>query len=201
MKFKAHVLDLGAIVLGNALTAIAYSWVLVRHNVISGGVTATAMIMARITALSVTTWTNLITASCLLIALVFLGQRNFVNSLVSSLSYMGWFTLAQAGLPSVDLPLWLGVPLAGGLVGCGYALCLSHHASTAGLDVLALVLHRYRPAVPVDRGLRVTNLIILAAGAWQFGAASFVWGLFFILIYTEVLGTLTNHRFFYRRVP
>ncbi|WP_318767552.1 YitT family protein [Lactiplantibacillus carotarum] len=186
--------DVAAIVLGNALTAWAYSWILVKAGVISGGVTASAMIMARLTSGSVTAWSNGITATCLVIALMFLGRRNFINSLIASLSYMGWFTLAQAWQPANGLPLWLGLPLAGIMVGVGYELCIGHHASTAGLDVLALVLHRYRPTLPVARSLRVINVTILALGAWQFGWQSFLWGLGFILIYTQTLAGLTRRR-------
>lgn len=182
--------DIGAIVIGNAVTAWAYSWVLVRLNIISGGVTASSMIMGKLTPLSVTFWTNTITTSCLLVALIFLGRQNFVNSLVSSVSYMLWFTLAQLLVPNAALPIWVGLPLAGVAVGVGYALCIGHNASTAGLDVFALVVHKYRPRVPVASSLRVINLLVLAIGAWQFGLRSFLLGLVFIVVYTQTLAVL-----------
>ena len=183
-----------AIVIGNGLTAWAYSWVLVRANVISGGVTATAMVAARLSGWSVTGWTNLITVSCLLVALGFLGGHNFINSIVSSLSYVGWFSVAQAWPPPLSISLWWGLPLAGLLVGLGYALCLTHHASTAGLDVLALVVHRFWPRIPVARSLRVINLAVLLLGAWQFGLRSFILGLGFILIYTQTLAVVMKRQ-------
>lgn len=183
--------DLIGVIIGNGITAFAYSWVLVRLNVISGGVTASSMIAGRLTPWSVTFWTNAITLVCLGASLLFLGRRNFVNSLVSSFSYMGWFTLAQHW--SVDLthwPLWLTLPLAGVVVGAGYFLCIDHHASTAGLDVFALVVHQRWPHVSVALGLRVINLAVLGIGAWTFGLRSFLLGLAFIVIYTQTLAWL-----------
>ncbi|WP_179394145.1 YitT family protein [Lacticaseibacillus absianus] len=186
--------DLIGVIIGNGITAFAYSWVLVRLNVISGGVTASSMIAARLTPWSVTFWTNAITLVCLAASLAFLGRRNFVNSLVSSFSYMGWFTLAQSW--QLDLshwPLWLSLPLAGAVVGAGYFLCLDHHASTAGLDVFALVIHQRWPQFSVALGLRVINLAVLGLGAWTFGLRSFALGLVFIVVYTQVLALLQRH--------
>lgn len=189
-KNNEIVRDVIGVVIGNGISAFAYSWVLVRLNIISGGVTATSMILGKLTPLSVTVWTNTITTSCLLAALVFLGRRNFFNSIISSLAYMGWFTLAQSHVVAIPLPVWLSLPLAGIAVGVGYHLCIAHNASTAGLDVFALVLHRFKPQVPVATTLRVINLTILAAGALTFGWRSFLMGLVFVMIYTQVLAVL-----------
>ncbi|WP_262316207.1 YitT family protein [Lacticaseibacillus parakribbianus] len=182
--------DLLFVILGNGISAFAYSWVLVRLNIISGGVTATSMIAGRLTPLSVTFWTNAITLVCLGASLMFLGRRNFLNSIVSSLSYMGWFSLAQAVPVHLPLPVWVSLPLAGVCVGIGYFLCIAHHASTAGLDVFALVIHAKWDRFPVAASLRVINLLILSIGAWQFGLHSFLLGLVFIIIYTQTLSLL-----------
>ncbi|MFD1430308.1 YitT family protein [Lacticaseibacillus mingshuiensis] len=188
------VMDVVWVIIGNAVSAFAYSWIMVKLNIISGGVTASGMIMGKLTPLSVTFWTNAITVACLLAALIFLGVRTFMNSIVSSLAYMGWFTLAQALAPAHTLPVWLGLPIAGLGVGVGYYLCIAHHSSTAGLDVFALVINKHQPKFSVGLGLRLINLIVLGIGALSFGLKSFLLGLIFILIYTETL-TLLQKRF------
>ncbi|WP_125705929.1 YitT family protein [Lacticaseibacillus daqingensis] len=190
LSSREAITDLIGVIIGNGITAFAYSWVLVRLNVISGGVTASAMIAGRMSPWSVTVWTNTITLVCLGASLVFLGRRNFVNSLVSSFSYMGWFSLAQSWQPDSTGPVWLSLPIAGMIVGAGYFLCIDHHASTAGLDVFALVVNARWPRVSVALGLRVINFTVLGIGAWTFGLRSFLLGLVFIIIYTQTLASL-----------
>ncbi|WP_125702469.1 YitT family protein [Lacticaseibacillus daqingensis] len=191
---KEMTLDILWVALGNGITAFAYSWLLVKANIISGGVTASGMIMGRLTPLSTTFWTNTITLSCLLAALLLLGTRTFLNSIVSSVAYMIWFSVAQTFQPAIDLPLWLVLPLAGLAIGAGYFLCISHHASTAGLDVFALIVNKHWPNISVSFSLQLINITVLVIGAWQFGWQSFLAGLIFILLYTFTLNALQRWR-------
>lgn len=193
-KRRSLAHDAAWIVVGNLVIALGYAQCLVPNQIISGGVTSMSMVLQRLVGWSVVWWSNVITASCLVLALLFLGRGNFVRSLISSVSYIGLFSLVS----------WLPTPLSGqpvvallvgsGLIAVGYYLCLANDASTAGLDVLALITHRYQPRFPVAIALRVLNLVVLAVSAFVYGWVSLVFGGLFTLLYSELLNRLLQHR-------
>lgn len=191
---RSLVHDAAWIMLGNLVIALGYAQCLVPNQIISGGVTSMSMVLHRVVGGSVVRWSNVITASCLVLALLFLGRSNFVRSLISSVSYIGLFSVVS----------WLPTPLAGhavvalllgsGLIAVGYDLCLANNASTAGLDVLALIVHRYRPRFPVAIALRVLNLVVLCVSALVYGWIALVYGGLFTLLYSELLNRLLKSR-------
>lgn len=187
---RAHGKPLLLILLGNLLIAFGYAKFMVPANIISGGVTSLSMVLARLTPLSVVTWTNIITVSCLAFALGFLGRTNFVRSIVSSLAYMGFFA-AWSAVP-LRLATWplVDVLAASLFIGAGYYCCIASNASTAGLDVFALIIARRRPQLNVTLMLRVINVIVLLASTLVFGWQSLLWGLAFTFLYSGLMGWL-----------
>ncbi|MFT8843505.1 MAG: YitT family protein [Schleiferilactobacillus harbinensis] len=186
------------ILLGNLLIAFGYAKFMVPSNIISGGVTSLSMVLARLTPLSVVTWTNMITVGCLVFALIFLGRTNFIRSIVSSFAYMGFFALwTWVPLNLAHWP-WLDVLLASLFIGAGYYCCIASNASTAGLDVFALIAAHKNPQLNVTLMLRVINVVVLLGSTVVFGWAALVWGLAFTFLYSGLMGWLLRR---YRPFP
>lgn len=80
------------------------------------------------------------------------------------------------------------------LIGLGHYLCLSQNTTTVGYDVIALYLHKkkkYNPAIT----LRIIGTFILILGIAIFGIESFLYGIIFITIETQVIYLLNEYNF------
>ncbi|WP_125768869.1 YitT family protein [Lapidilactobacillus wuchangensis] len=175
------------ILLGNLVMSFAYAKWMVPHQIINGGVTSIALILQRTTHLSVTLWTNLLTLSLLVVCAIFLGRENFFKSLYSSLTYLAGFNLFSAWSLTLAGSIWLDVPLASLAIAFGYYCCISENSSTVGVDVIALILHRYRPQLKIAPLIRDINFVVLGIGWFIFGWRSVLAGLAFSFIYAAIL--------------
>lgn len=178
------------ILLGNIVMSFAYAKWMVPHQIINGGVTSIALILQRITQLSVTLWTNLLTLVLLAVCAIFLGRENFFKSLYSSLTYLVGFNLFSAWPLSITQTIWLDVPLASLAIAFGYYCCISENSSTVGVDVIALILHRYHPALKIAPLIRNINFVVLGIGWFIFGWRSILAGLAFSFLYAAILKKL-----------
>ncbi|KRL14790.1 MAG: YitT family protein [Schleiferilactobacillus perolens] len=191
-QFKRQLGPILLILLGNMLIAFGYAKFMVPSNIISGGVTSLSMVLARLTPVNVVWWTNIITVSCLGFALLFLGRTNFFRSMVSSVAYMAFFAFWSWTPFHLSQNPIADVLLASLFIGAGYYCCIASNASTAGLDVFALIVAKKRPQFNVTLMLRVINVVVLLASALVFGWVALLWGLAFTFLYSGLMGRLLH---------
>ncbi|MGM0125598.1 hypothetical protein IGI37_002997 [Enterococcus sp. AZ194] len=185
------------IVFGNLLLGMAYAKLMVPHKIINGGVTSLALILSNFFALNVTNFANILTVCLLALGLVFLGKFFFFSSLLSSAAYLFWFNFFYATQFSIEINLVVDFILAVLFIAIGYYCCLSEDSSTAGLDVIAIILHKRYANLSVATFLRYLNIFVLIVGAVSYGVTSVIVGILFSLCFTKVLTWMTENQ----RVP
>lgn len=181
---------------GNLLIAFAYAKWMKPHVIINGGVTSVAMILNKITHLDLLYFTYGVTALLLLLCGLFLGKQNMLRSLLSSVCYTCFFAFFYKLIP-FNACIWLPLDfiLACIFIGIGYYCCLSSNSSTVGMDVLALIIHKYNPSADIAKMIRIINILVLIVGFFVYGIMSVIIGILFSICYSYILQLLLNNRF------
>lgn len=178
------------IFLGNFILGLAYAKFMVPNKIINGGVTSLSLIFSNLTNLNITFFTNFITITLLVVALLFVGKFFFFSSVVSSVSYLLFFNIFYRLPFSLHTNIVIDFLLAVVLIAIGYYCCLSENSSTAGLDVFAVILNKKFPKVSVAVFLRYINVLVLALGLFSYGIRAVVLGILFSFSFTHVVDFL-----------
>lgn len=194
VQLKGQLRDVTLIIIGNAVMALGYAKWMVPHHIINGGVTSIAQIVSHYAPIDIPMVNNIALGVLLLLTLIFLGREVFAKSVLASVIYSVCFTAAFRWPVTLTTRPVLDMLIASVLIAFGYYACLSSHASTVGVDVIALIIQKYRPTVNLSRVIRTCNLIILAVGLFAFGFWPVLLGVAFAIIYSHELNWLL-HRF------
>lgn len=187
---KERLVSLGKIVVGNVFMAFAYAKWMKPNTIINGGVTSLAMILEKITKLSLLYLTNGVTLVLLASCYVFLGKGNFWRSLVSSVCYMILFSLFYSLPFEVRVNLPVDFVFASLFIAIGYYCCISSDASTVGMDVIALAIHKRSPQVRVAIAIRYINFLVLGMGLLTYGWLAVGVGIAFSFLNSYILNVL-----------
>ncbi|MFS0780187.1 YitT family protein [Bacillus sp. 1P06AnD] len=182
------VTDLTYIIIGNIAMSFAYAKWMVPHEIINGGVTSLSLIFHHLSTFSIVFLNNSIMILLLLVSLFFLGKENFVKSIIGSCFYLFFFSLFFHIKADLTTNLFLDMALSSVFIAFGYYCCISRNASTVGMDIIALILHKKNPGVNIAATIRLINIIVLAVGFIVFGWKSIVVGIIFTFLYSWLLG-------------
>ncbi|MGX7393542.1 YitT family protein [Carnobacterium mobile] len=187
---KEKLKSLLKIMIGNIFMAFAYAKWMKPNDIINGGVTSIGMILEKITLLPLLYLTNGVTVVLLVFCFIFLGKENFFKSFLSSICYMVLFSFFYS-LPieaSINLPI--DFSLASLFIAIGYYCCISSNASTVGMDVIALVLHKRNPKLKIALMIRYINFFVLAVGLFTYGWQSVAIGIAFSFVNSYLLNIM-----------
>ncbi len=193
--------DLGKIFLGNVVMGLAYAKWMVPHQIINGGVTSLSMVISGLSGWPLLYLTNGLAILLLVLCWAFLGKSVFFKSLLSSGLFMLFFSFFYSQPFSLTSHIAIDVSLACVAIAFGYYCCLSANASTAGLDAVALIIHKYHPHTQVAHTLRYLNYAVLALGWLVFGWLSVVIGIVFSYGYSWILNVFLNRHDRYHAKP
>lgn len=179
---------LAKVTLGTALLGFAYAQWMKPNAIINGGVTSLSMIANEFTGWSLLWFTNGITLLLLILSGIFLGRGNLLRSVYSSICYNIFFSLFYLAPITAQFNLPLDFLFASLFIAAGYALCLSSDTSTVGLDVVALIVHKYRPRLGVSVVLKWLNWSVLVLGLFAYNWQAVVIGILFSYVNSLLLG-------------
>lgn len=184
--------DILSILFGNLLITSAYAFITVPHEIVNGGVTSFSMVIGNVSGLDIALITNAITIGLLMLCWFGLGKETFFKSILSSICYMGFFSIFHSfniSLPAHDAVCLL---IAAVMVGCGYYFCIAANSSTVGFDILALIAHKKDETISIAKVMRLINIVVILMGLFTYGVISILMGIAFALIQTKVLDLLLN---------
>lgn len=180
------------IIIGNLFMGFAYAKWMKPDGIINGGVTSLAMILEKVTKIPILYLTNGVTILLLVFCFIFLGKANFFNSILSSVCYNLFFSIFYLTDFQVNYHIIPDFLLASVFIAFGYYYCISANASTVGMDVIALVLHKRNPKFSIAKGIRYINFIVLGFGLLTYGIESVVIGVLFSFFNSFLLDKLLN---------
>lgn len=177
-----------SILVGNALLALAVAAFILPHGIITGGVTGIGILLNRFLPVDVAVFVLILNLMALVLGYVVLGKKFVLTTVGSSLLYPVLLGLIQQipGIDAVTENTLLAALFSGGLVGIALGLVLRVGASTGGVDVVNLVLHKWLH-VPVSVFVYLTDFLILGGQALFSNPEQILYGIVLLVLETLVL--------------
>lgn len=165
---RQFVTDMLLVFLGNLVLAAGVAFFIVPNNILSGGVAGVAVaIQPFISFVSEADIISILTIAFFFLGAIFLGKDFAFKTLLSSILYPFFVEILGRYVETISItsdPL-LASLYGGVLTGIGVGLVFRTGASTGGMDIPSLILHKYTH-VPL-----ATTVIIVDALTVLFGMA------------------------------
>lgn len=177
-----------SIVIGNAVLAFAISAFVMPHDIIMGGATGVGILLSRFLPTNVATNVLVLNILALLLGLFVLGKKFFLATVSSSLLYPAFLGIMQE-IPRIAFlsgDEMLSAVFAGGLIGGCLGIIIRVGASTGGIDVVNLVLHKWFH-LPVSVFVYLVDTLILIGQAMFTPPEKILYGIVLLVVEAIVL--------------
>lgn len=185
---KRQWIDYIVILLGNTIYALGVVLFIVPGNLITGGTTGIALIVQHYWNIPISMFVLIFNLFMFILGALILGKKFAITTTISTFYYpliLGIFekTLSQIHLTDDIL---LNTLFAGVFIGVAIGLVIKMDASTGGMDIPPLIIHKLI-GIPVSISMYVFDFIILL-GQFSFSDSErLLYGIVLIFIYTFVL--------------
>jgi uncharacterized membrane-anchored protein YitT (DUF2179 family) len=185
---KRQWIDYIVILLGNTIYALGVVLFIVPGNLITGGTTGIALIVQHYWNIPISMFVLIFNLIMFTLGALILGKKFAITTTISTFYYpliLGIFekTLSQIHLTDDIL---LNTLFAGVFIGVAIGLVIKMGASTGGMDIPPLIIHKLI-GIPVSISMYVFDFIILL-GQFSFSDSErLLYGIVLIFIYTFVL--------------
>lgn len=187
-KIKQLLLNAVAITFGNALYSLAVAMFLEPAGLITGGATGIALAVGRLTGLSVSGILLVFNLAMLVWGWAVLGRAFAFNTLASSLLspffLEVWYRLLNGRILTDDIILC--TIFSGIGIGVALGIVLRSGASTGGMDIPPLVLHKWF-RLPVSATMMAFDVAILLVQAMFSPVRQVLYGIVMVIIHTIVM--------------
>lgn len=182
------ILDILIVIFGNFLIALGVNLFILPCDVLSGGVSGIAVALQPIFHLPPTLVINVLTIGLFLVGVVTLGKGFLVKTVVSTLVYPLFISLLNTiiGDYQVTDNQMLASLYAGVCVGAGLGLVMRCNASTGGMDIPPLVIHKFT-GLPLSTLVMCTDGAVVILGALTYGLEASMIGLISVFVTGKVI--------------
>lgn len=154
------------IISGNLLVAASVSFFILPNNILTGGVAGIAIAIYPIIPIDPVILINVLTYGLFITGAIFLGKKFALRTLLSTFVYpigVSIFSIIYSTFPENTFIMepYLASIYGGLISGVGLGLCFRENASTGGMDIPALILHKYTRLSSGDSVALVDILTIL----------------------------------------
>ena len=160
--------DIVWVVAGNAVLALAVSMFILPYDILSGGVAGIAVALQPLIPLPVTLMVNLLVVGLFILGACFLGKEFAMKTILSSLIYPVFLTFFSGRVPVLDLDPILASLYGGLLGGMGVGMALRTGASTGGMDIPPLIVHKLTH-IEIAKLALITDALTVLLGAFTYG--------------------------------
>ena len=160
--------DIVWVVAGNAVLALAVSMFILPYDILSGGVAGIAVALQPLIPLPVTLMVNLLVVGLFILGAGFRGKEFAMKTILSSLIYPVFLTFFSGRVPVLDLDPILASLYGGLLGGMGVGMALRTGASTGGMDIPPLIVHKLTH-IEIAKLVLITDALTVLLGAFTYG--------------------------------
>ena len=142
--------------------AIAVNWILVPHTIVGGGLTGLCEIIYFATNTYIPIWlSSFVLNVALLVAAFFtVGWRYCIRTLWGVLCYTIWLKVVPIPEISVITDPFMAVILGGLFMGCFLGIVFLNNGSTGGVDIVAMIVNKFRH-LPMGRVLMACDICVI----------------------------------------
>ena len=177
-----------AIVLGNGLLAFTVEAFIIPHGILMGGTTGIAIVLDRVLPLDTAAIVFILNALLLVLGGLVLGKRLVATTLASSLLYPLLLEAVHRipGVTALTDNALLASLFGGVLMGAALGTVMRVGSSTGGMDIAALVLHKWTH-VPVSWCVYALDTVVIGGQALFSPAESVLYGLVVLVLESILL--------------
>ncbi len=177
-----------AILAGNALLAFAVAAFIIPHDIIMGGTTGLAIVLARVIPAETATIVLALNTALLVLGGLVLGRKLVTTTLASTLLYPLLLALMERipGIGTVTSDPLMASLFGGGLMGASLGVVMRVGSSTGGMDIASLVLHKWTH-VPVSVCVYVMDILVIGGQAIFSSAEPILYALVLLVLQSLVL--------------
>jgi len=180
---KSKVLEFLVILGGNLVLAFATACFILPYNIVTGGVAGLAVVFEPLFGIPAQWTINGIVGIMFVVGTVFLGKEFAMKTIISSVAYPLLLDVIMAlpiAMPQ-DMDPILASLYGGIFTGIGVGLVMRMGASTGGMDIPPLVIHKFTN-LPLAKLVFATDVLTVALGLVAYGVNNVLIGL--ISVYT-----------------
>jgi uncharacterized membrane-anchored protein YitT (DUF2179 family) len=180
------------VLLGNILYALSVKLFLLPAGLMSCGTTGIALIVNHLTNFSIPLFIFLFNVGMLILGWWILGRKFAMTTVFSSVFYPAALEVLNRTLGDVMVTehIWLNVLFAGIGLGVSLGLVIRGGASTGGMDIPPLILHKFF-RLPVSLTLGAFDFVIILAQAVYHEVEDLMLGILLIIIISIALNKAT----------
>lgn len=175
---REHYKTVLSIAIGNFLVASGVIFFVLPNNILSGGVATVAIVLQPFIPVSEILIINIMTISLFFIGWIFLGTRFAMSDLLSAILYPIFISTLSLldTTPFEGLNPILSAIYAGLLLGIGLGFVFRVGGSTGGMDIPALILHKYTH-LSQSLCVMIVDGITIMLGLYTYGLNSVLTGI------------------------
>lgn len=139
------------------------------HHIAPGGITGLATVLNYLWGIPIGTWAILLNLPLLLAAWIWLGRQAVTRSIGGILLSSAATDLLTGVVPAFEGDPLLAALFGGVLMGIGLGLILMRGATTGGSEILARLLEKRLPHIPIGRLITLVDgaIILLATAVYR----------------------------------
>lgn len=186
-------------VLGLVLCTLGYNLFLIPNDIAAGGFTGASQLINSFTGWPVGLMMLIMNVPLFAVSMKKMGRKFAAKSAIASVLLS--ILIDTVHLPAAAEDVWLATLYGGLLSGAGFGLILCGNATTGGTDMLASLIHKAVPSLPIGTAITLCDGIVILASAFVFSAVSALYALIAVVICNLVVdfvleGPNTAHAFF-----
>lgn len=184
--------DIFTILFGNTLLALAVTLFIVPGHLITGGTTGIALFFNYYFHLPISLFTFIFNFIMFILGAIILGKRFALTTLLSTFYYpviLGIFEVIFKDVFIID-DILINTLFSGVLVGISIAIVIKAGASTGGMDIPPLILHK-KYKIPVSISMYLFDTLIVFLQLAFSDIKQFMYGIVMIFIYSVVIDKIS----------
>lgn len=187
-KVAKNLKNILIILLGNTIYALAVVMFILPNGLITGGTTGLGLFMKDQFGIPLTTFVYSFNIIMFILGAIVLGRKFALTTLLSTFYYPLILMILQKipALSHVTTNPIIAVVYAGIMIGVGIGIVIKAGASTGGVDIPPLVLHK-KFGIPVSISLYVLDFSILILQFLYADSERVLIGILLVLLYTIIL--------------
>jgi len=183
---KEIIVDVLLVLVGSFILAISSAYFVLPFEILTGGVAGIAVVITQLTGLNSMVVINSLIGILFLMGAFVLGKGFAYKTIISSIAYpVFMFTLSFHPVP-LQIDLLLASIYSGILIGLGVGIVLRTGASTGGMDIPPLIIHKYTN-ISLSTLFLVVDGLTVVLGLISFGLEKALIGLISVYISTIVI--------------
>ncbi|MGB4654575.1 MAG: YitT family protein [Bacteroidales bacterium] len=186
--------DYAVIILGAFIYSVAITQLIMPHKYVTGGLTGAAIVLNYATNIPVSSSILVFNVVLLIIGLKILGKQFLAKTIVGALSlafFIGIFERFVNLNILMDEPVFAGI-LGAFIGGTGLGLVLSANGSTGGVDIIVMIINKYKN-ITLGKAMLFIDLMIVCSSYLVFQSLeTIVYGIIILWITTYSVDVVVN---------